>query len=64
MRKYLLIYSDSYYKIKIVDNDINYMDVDDEGIYPLSIIELTDELINDISELKNDDEQDCAEEIC
>ena len=63
MRKYLLIYSDSYYKIKFEDGNLNYTDICDDDNHPLSIIELTDELINDISKLKNDDEHDYVEEV-
>lgn len=55
MRKYLLIYSDSYYKIKFEDGNLDYTDICDGDNHPLSIIELTDELINDISKLNNDD---------
>lgn len=49
MNTYLIIYSDSYYIIKQID-DSDYLMYDG---YPIAIIKLTDDMINDIKLLES-----------
>lgn len=52
MNKYLLFYNEEFYKIKIVEGTLDYENICDGNNTPLIIIKLTDELIDEISKLK------------
>ena len=51
MKTYLLIYDDSFYKIKQTPND-DYLFFDDN---PVAIVLLTEEMIDEICRLKEED---------
>lgn len=57
MNRYLLIYDQEYYDIKVVEYNLDYESIsfsNSTPMMPIAIIHLTDEMIEDISNLRGE----------